>query len=33
MPQGSFDEIAEKYIEMNIVHPFREKRTRRMHLA
>lgn len=24
MPQGSFDEIAEKYIEMNIVHPFRE---------
>ena len=24
MPQGSFDEIAEKYVEMNIVHPFRE---------
>ena len=24
MPQGSFDEIIEKYIEMNIAHPFRE---------
>lgn len=24
MPQCSFDEIAEKYVEMNIVHPFRE---------
>ena len=24
MPQSSFDEIIEKYIEMNIVHPFRE---------
>lgn len=24
MPQSNFDEIIEKYIEMNIVHPFRE---------
>ncbi len=24
MPQGTFDEIVEKYVEMNIVHPFRE---------
>lgn len=24
MPQSTFDEIIEKYIEMNIVHPFRE---------
>ncbi|SDW81949.1 MULTISPECIES: Fic family protein [Nitrosomonas] len=24
MPQSTFDEIVEKYIEMNIVHPFRE---------
>lgn len=24
MPQSSFDEIVEKYVEMNIVHPFRE---------
>lgn len=24
MPQASFDEIVEKYIEMNIAHPFRE---------
>ena len=24
MPQSSFDEIADKYIEMNIAHPFRE---------
>lgn len=24
MPQSSFDEIAEKYVEMNIAHPFRE---------
>ena len=22
MPQGSFDEIVEKYVEMNIAHPF-----------
>ncbi len=24
MPQSSFDEIIEKYVEMNIIHPFRE---------
>lgn len=24
MPQTSFDEIVEKYVEMNIAHPFRE---------
>lgn len=24
MPQSSFDEIIEKYVEMNVVHPFRE---------
>lgn len=24
MPQSTFDEIVEKYIEMNIAHPFRE---------
>lgn len=24
MPQGSLDEIVEKYVEMNIAHPFRE---------
>jgi cell filamentation protein len=24
MPQRSFDEIIEKYVEMNIAHPFRE---------
>lgn len=24
MPQGTFEEIVEKYVEMNIAHPFRE---------
>lgn len=24
MPQSNFDEIIDKYIEMNIAHPFRE---------
>lgn len=24
MPQSTFDEIVEKYVEMNIIHPFRE---------
>ena len=24
MPQSDFDEIIEKYVEMNIAHPFRE---------
>lgn len=25
MPQSNFDEIVEKYVEMNIAHPFRDK--------
>ena len=24
MPQSTFNEIVEKYVEMNIAHPFRE---------
>lgn len=24
MPRGTFDEIVEKYVEMNVAHPFRE---------
>ena len=24
MPQGNFEQIIEKYVEMNIAHPFRE---------
>ena len=24
MPEGSFDEIIDKYVEMNVAHPFRE---------
>ena len=24
MPQSTFDEIIEKYVEMNVAHPFRE---------
>ena len=24
MPQDSFDQVIEKYVEMNIAHPFRE---------
>lgn len=28
MPQASFDEIIEKYVEMNIAHPFREENGR-----
>lgn len=24
MPQGTYDEIVEKYVEMNVAHPFRE---------
>lgn len=24
MPQSTFDEIVEKYVEMHIAHPFRE---------
>ena len=30
MPQGTFDEIVEKYVEMNIAHPFREGNGRSM---
>ena len=32
MPQNSFDEIALKYIEMNIAHPFREGNGRAMRI-
>ena len=32
MPQESFDEIVEKYIEMNIAHPFREGNGRAMRI-
>ena len=32
MPQGTFDEIVEKYVEMNIAHPFREGNGRSMRL-
>lgn len=28
MPQKTFDEIVEKYVEMNIAHPFREENGR-----
>ena len=28
MPQSNFDEIIEKYVEMNIAHPFREENGR-----
>ena len=24
MPEGSFNEIADTYVEMNVAHPFRE---------
>lgn len=30
MPQSNFDEIIEKYVEMNIAHPFREGNGRSM---
>ena len=32
MPQNTFDEIVEKYMEMNIVHPFREGNGRSMRI-
>ena len=32
MPQGTFDEIIEKYVEMNVAHPFREGNGRSMHI-
>ena len=32
MSQNTFDEIVEKYVEMNIVHPFREGNGRSMRI-
>lgn len=32
MPQYTFDEIVEKYVEMNVAHPFREGNGRSMRL-
>lgn len=32
MPQRTFDEIIEKYVEMNIAHPFREGNGRATHI-
>lgn len=32
MPQSTFDEIIKKYVEMNIVHPFREGNGRSMRI-
>lgn len=32
MPQGNFDEIVEKYVEMNIAHPFSEGNGRSMRI-
>lgn len=32
MPQSTFDEIVEKYVEMNIAHPFREGSGRSMRI-
>ena len=32
MPQNTFDEIVEKYVEMNIVHPLREGNGRSMRI-
>ena len=32
MPQNTFDEIVENYVEMNIVHPFREGNGRSMRI-
>ena len=32
MPQKNFDEIIEKYVEMNVAHPFREGNGRSMRL-
>ena len=28
IPQTTFDEIIEKYVEMNVIHPFRERNGR-----
>ncbi|MDU4696577.1 MAG: Fic family protein [Paenibacillus sp.] len=32
MPQASFDEIIDKYVEMNVAHPFREGNGRSMRI-
>ena len=32
MPQNTFDEIIEKYVEMNVAHPFREGNGRSMRI-
>ena len=32
MPQNTFEEIVEKYVEMNIAHPFREGNGRSMRI-
>ncbi len=32
MPHGTFDEIIEKYVEMNVAHPFREGNGRAMRI-
>lgn len=32
MPQGTFDQIIEKYVEMNVAHPFREGNGRSTHI-
>lgn len=32
MPQSTFDEIVEKYVEMNVAHPFREGNGRSMRI-
>ncbi|MCM1468254.1 MAG: Fic family protein [Alistipes sp.] len=32
MPQAAFDEIIEKYVEMNVAHPFREGNGRSMRI-
>lgn len=32
MPHGTFDEVVEKYVEMNVAHPFREGNGRAMRI-
>ncbi len=32
MPQGNFEQIVEKYVEMNVAHPFREGNGRAMRI-
>lgn len=32
MPQSTFDEVIEKYVEMNVAHPFREGNGRSMRI-